>query len=229
MISLFIKYPNEKSLKSWQWFILLLLFNVPKWGSASHRHYYMWLSQIFIEGTVPYHLPLFQSDQVKNKKFAWAHRIWIQICLILCSYFTKQVETSKQESLNWPCACTCVLSHFSHVQLQLFATLWTVAHQALLSMGILQARMLELGCHTLFQRVLPPQGSNLCLLWLLYCRHILYRWATGEAQMWVCLIQLLEGLNRTDLLLARGNFTSRLPLDLNYNSALPAYSIRLWT
>ena len=35
----------------------------------------------------------------------------------------------------------CVLSHFSHVQL--FATLWTVAHQAPLSMGILQARILE--------------------------------------------------------------------------------------
>ena len=29
--------------------------------------------------------------------------------------------------------CVCVLSHFSHVQL--FATLWTVAHQAPLSMG----------------------------------------------------------------------------------------------
>ena len=35
----------------------------------------------------------------------------------------------------------CVLSHFSHVQL--FVTLWTVAHQAPLSMGILQARILE--------------------------------------------------------------------------------------
>ena len=35
----------------------------------------------------------------------------------------------------------CVLSHFSWVQL--FATPWTVAHQALLSMWILQARILE--------------------------------------------------------------------------------------
>ena len=34
-----------------------------------------------------------------------------------------------------------MLSHFSHVQL--IATLWTVAHQAPLSMGILQARILE--------------------------------------------------------------------------------------
>ena len=35
----------------------------------------------------------------------------------------------------------CVLSHFSHVRL--FVTLWTVAHQAPLSMGILQKRILE--------------------------------------------------------------------------------------
>ena len=36
--------------------------------------------------------------------------------------------------------CVCVLSHFSRVLL--FATLWTVACQAPLSMGILQARIL---------------------------------------------------------------------------------------
>ena len=35
---------------------------------------------------------------------------------------------------TFPWICTCVLSHFSRVQL--FATLWTVAHQAPLSMGV---------------------------------------------------------------------------------------------
>ena len=35
----------------------------------------------------------------------------------------------------------CMLSRFSHVLL--FATLWTVAHQSPLFMGILQARILE--------------------------------------------------------------------------------------
>ena len=35
----------------------------------------------------------------------------------------------------------CVLSCFSHIQL--YVTLWTIARQAPLSMGILQARMLE--------------------------------------------------------------------------------------
>ena len=37
--------------------------------------------------------------------------------------------------------CWCVLSHFSCVRL--FATLWTIVRQALLPMGILQARILE--------------------------------------------------------------------------------------
>ena len=41
------------------------------------------------------------------------------------------------------CVCVCVLSHFSRVRL--FASLWTIAHQAPLSMGfsILQVRILE--------------------------------------------------------------------------------------
>ena len=39
------------------------------------------------------------------------------------------------------CVCVCILSCFSCVQL--FATPWTIAYQAALSMGILQARILE--------------------------------------------------------------------------------------
>ena len=39
------------------------------------------------------------------------------------------------------CKRVCVLSHFSRVRLS--ATPWTVAHQAPLSMEILQARILE--------------------------------------------------------------------------------------
>ena len=39
-----------------------------------------------------------------------------------------------------PCACLCMLSRFSHVQL--FVTPWTLACQALLSMGIPQAKLL---------------------------------------------------------------------------------------
>ena len=43
----------------------------------------------------------------------------------------------------------CVLSRFSRVQLS--STPWTVARQAPLSMGILQVRILGVGCHALLQ------------------------------------------------------------------------------
>ena len=66
----------------------------------------------------------------------------------------------------------------------LFATLWTVARHAPLSMGILQARILEWVARILIpllQGIFPTQGSNPCLLWLPHCRQILCCRATGEA------------------------------------------------
>ena len=63
--------------------------------------------------------------------------------------------------------CVCMLSCFSCVRL--CATLWTVAPQAPLSMGILQARIVE--CIALLQGMFPIQGSNPGLP---HCRQILY-------------------------------------------------------
>ena len=60
-------------------------------------------------------------------------------------------------------AC-CMLSHFSRVRL--FVTLWTVAHEAPLSMGSLQNT--GVGCHALLQGLFLTQGSNLGLLSLLH-------------------------------------------------------------
>ena len=64
-----------------------------------------------------------------------------------------------------------MLSHFSHVRL--FATIWTVACQAPLSMGILQEKILEwekkntgVVCHAFLQGIFPIQGSNPRLLCL---------------------------------------------------------------
>ena len=68
-----------------------------------------------------------------------------------------------------------------------FGTLWTVACQALLSMGFpRQEHWSGLPC-------LPPgnhltQGLKSCLLQLLNCRQIPYHWATGEAQQ-TCSVQ----------------------------------------
>ena len=55
----------------------------------------------------------------------------------------------------------CLLSCFSGVRL--FATPWTVAHQAPLYTGILQARILEWGA-----MIFPIQGSNPSVLRLPY-------------------------------------------------------------
>ena len=59
------------------------------------------------------------------------------------------------------CACVyiyaCVLSHFSCVQL--YATLWIVAHQTPLSTGFPRQEY-GVGCHSLLQGIIPIQGSS---------------------------------------------------------------------
>ena len=66
----------------------------------------------------------------------------------------------------------------SHVWL--CATLWTVAHQAPLSMGFYRQEYWS-GLPFPPPEDLPDQGLNLCLLWLLHCRQILYCWAKKPA------------------------------------------------
>ena len=77
---------------------------------------------------------------------------------LLMSHLRDHV-TFRHIQMAW---CMCVLSRFRHVQL--FATLWTVAHQDPLVHGSLYARILE-------GIVMPSsRGSNPHLLWLLHCR-----------------------------------------------------------
>ena len=66
--------------------------------------------------------------------------------------------------------CACILNGFSRVQL--FAALWTIAHQAPPSMGF-PGKNTGAGCHALLQGVFLTQGSNLSLLCLLH-------WQTGS-------------------------------------------------
>ena len=54
----------------------------------------------------------------------------------------------------------CVLSHSVMSDSE---TPWTVAHQALLSMGDSPGKNTGVGCHALLQGVFPTQGLNLCL------------------------------------------------------------------
>ena len=62
----------------------------------------------------------------------------------------------------------CVLSCFSPVQL--FATLWTIARQAPLSLGSSRQEYWS-GCHALFQGLFQTQGSNPGLP---HCGQVLY-------------------------------------------------------
>ena len=39
----------------------------------------------------------------------------------------------------------------------------------------------RVGCHALLQGIFLIQGLDLCLMWFLHCRQILYHWATREA------------------------------------------------
>ena len=45
---------------------------------------------------------------------------------------------------------------------QLFVNLWTIGHQALLSMDSI-GKNTRVGCHTLLQGIFPTQGWNPCL------------------------------------------------------------------
>ena len=59
--------------------------------------------------------------------------------------------------------------------------LWTVAHQAPLLMGILQARILEWVAMPLSGGILPTQGLTPGLL---HCRQILYHLRTQAQEYW---------------------------------------------
>ena len=66
---------------------------------------------------------------------------------------------------SWYKICECMFSHFSCVWL--FATLCTAVHQAHLSMRF-SRQVYWSGLHTLLQGIFLTQGSNPCLLCLLY-------------------------------------------------------------
>ena len=59
----------------------------------------------------------------------------------------------------------CVLSGFSSIQL--FVTLWAVAHQVPLFMNS-PGKNIGVGCHALLQGIFITQGLNPCLLYLLH-------------------------------------------------------------
>ena len=85
------------------------------------------------------------------------------ISLVSCSLVLNIVLLRKGKWLVCY-VCVCVLSCFSRVQL--FATLWTAAHQAPLPWGPPDENT-GVGCHALLQGIFPIQRSNSHLLCLL--------------------------------------------------------------
>ena len=83
------------------------------------------------------------------------------------------MKTEGKESHIYRLHSVCMHAYlFSRVQF--FATSWTVAHQAPLSMGFFSGKNSGMGFHFLLQGIFPTQGSNLPLLCLLHCRQIFH-------------------------------------------------------
>ena len=85
-------------------------------------------------------------------------------------------------SLNYEFFCACMLSSVASVlsdSLQLHGLKPTCR---LLCPWDSPGKNNGVGCQALLQGIFPSQGSNLGLLQILYCRWVLYRWATEEAQ-----------------------------------------------
>ena len=86
--------------------------------------------------------------------------------------YEKREGTEKLKSERAEASCA-VLSH-----IRLFATV--CSRTGFSARGILQARILELGCHALLQGIFPTQRSIPHLLQLLHCRGIFTTEPPGE-------------------------------------------------
>ena len=93
-------------------------------------------------------------------------------------YINQLKIPTSQIPLQLPHCCCCGLVTLSRVRL--LAIPWTVAHRLLCPWDS-PGKHTGVGCHFLLQGIFPTQGSNPGLLCLLYCRWIIYYWATWEA------------------------------------------------
>ena len=88
---------------------------------------------------------------------------WMYVCTYLRCVLRRILGSYSmypRALLWWACVCVCAQSLS---RLQLFATPWTVAHQAPLSMGFSRQEYWS-GCRFLLQRIFPASGSNPHLL-----------------------------------------------------------------
>ena len=163
--------PAIEIMKSW------LLHHQWSPSSSTSKHHILTQKSKAEEGPSPLYDPFWdQGDhcQIPPADFPLYLIVWVCIiCLLLITNKGSIITITgllikislPQESL------ACVLSHFSHVWL--FVTRWTVARQPLCPWNF-PGMSTGVGCHALLQGILPTQGSNGCLLCLLYCRGCSY-------------------------------------------------------
>jgi len=80
------------------------------------------------------------------------------------------------------CVCVCLCSHMRSAVSDSYATLWTIACQAPLSMGFFKARIVEWVAISSSRRSSQPRdGTHVSYTG----RWILYHYTTGAVQLWV--------------------------------------------
>ena len=107
----------------------------------------------------------------------WLFALWVlHGCLSCLSHLPINYSYLATVTVCWSFKSVSKCWWLSQVQLSVIP--WTVARQVPLSMGILQARILEWVAIPFLQGIFPTQGSNLGLL---HCVQILYhlshRWS----------------------------------------------------
>ena len=146
-LSLVSSLHNVFSSVQWEWYLENINQNDSTFKLAHHR--------------IRSH-----SQNLSEKKFPHSY--------VVCSKFSLSYHTrvfTLWEFIGFTiyafyCVYVRLLSHFTHVRL--FSALWTVAHQAPLSVGDSPGKNTRVGHHALLQGVFPTQGLNPCFLGLLH-------------------------------------------------------------
>ena len=107
-----------------------------------------------------------RKDRIVNTLSSAAHKISVATPPLLPFYQESSLVT-----------LVCMLSH-----IKLFATLWALAHQAPLPMGLSRQEWVAMPWRRL-QGIFPTQESNLHHLCLLYYRRILYHLSHQESPL----------------------------------------------
>ena len=118
------------------------------------------------EGVYPWFVRVCPEQRPEGEEFPFILQSAVKMVILAPSMTLIPSPTSHFLSprKTFYCSCLCPWSRLCCSELlthvQFFPTPWTVAHRAPLSMGILQARMLEWVAMPLLMGIFPSQRSN---------------------------------------------------------------------